>query len=89
MGPVRPEGEDLDVRRKIGVEHAVVPIGRLMECVSLREPRHADGNAVSLAVLLELQNAALFSTKNGGIAPRRLRRAVRILIDLAHGLTSS
>ncbi len=30
-----------------------------------------------------------FSTKNGGIAPRWLRSAVRALIDLAHGLTSS
>ena len=30
-----------------------------------------------------------FSTKNGGIAPLWLRRAVRVFMDLAQGLTSS
>ena len=75
MGPIRPEGEDLDSRRNIGIEHAVVPVGRLMERVPVREPRDAHRNAVALAVLFELKDRSALLDGAGRRAASAARRA--------------
>ena len=61
MGPVRPEREDLHAGGEPGVEHPVVPQGRLMESVRLRKSRDGAGNAVTLRVLLEVEDAVTFA----------------------------
>ena len=58
MAPIRAKRENLDALRQIGIEHPVVPVGRLMEGVPLGEARDFAGNAIALAVLFELEHAA-------------------------------
>ena len=49
----------------------------------------ATSSSLSEGSCLNFWMPMFFSTKNGGIAPRWLRSAVRALIDLAQGRTSS
>ena len=76
MAPIRPERENLDARRQIGIEHPVVPVGRLIERVPAGEPRDAARNAVTLAVLFELEDAASAPREPCGEAERGPKSAV-------------
>src|SRR5208283_2597441 len=66
VGPVRPEAENLDAGRQMRIEQPIVPVGRLMKCVAFGESRDGAGNTVALAVLFEVENAALLSAQPRG-----------------------
>ena len=64
MARIRAKRENLDALRQIGIEHPVVPVGRLMIRAALGELRDAARNAVTLTVLFRLENAASFLSSN-------------------------
>jgi hypothetical protein len=64
MAPIRAKRANLDAPRQIGIEHPVVPVSRLMIRAALGELRDAARNAVTLAVLFRIENAASFLSSN-------------------------